>query len=212
MAAYWWEDFISVSLQKAEKITPLKDTAVVTPLCSPGKQPLAGQLQTPSLLWAVSIFIYGHSCHYIFRDLMLKFTRDSLCLPGKTVTLSSLYLSSWVARSPVTSGVLMGIGSRLAGTPRWQHCCAAGALAGTASDAAGYHIWAAPPRRYYQPAAVPRAASLFDRPMWWFCSSAFLITNDNAGRNTWTCRTEQCEWQTWFLPTKRSPMWKQQYY
>lgn len=40
----------SVSLQKVENIACFKETAVMNPLCSTGKWPLAVQLQTTSLL------------------------------------------------------------------------------------------------------------------------------------------------------------------
>lgn len=52
--------------KKAENRACFKATAVMNPLCSPGKQPLVVQLQTLSLAWAVfSCYLQPQLCLYI---------------------------------------------------------------------------------------------------------------------------------------------------
>lgn len=69
--------------KKAENVTCFKETAVMNPLRSAGKQPRVVRCRPPYCHERFSVFIYSHSCDYIFRDLMLKFTWESICLPVK---------------------------------------------------------------------------------------------------------------------------------
>lgn len=164
--------------------------------CCAAADPLAGLSAFQLLFTAAAVTVYsGIWCWSLLG------TPSAFLL--RIAVLGALYASSLIPYSPVVCGKLAAI-QHLERLPwcRW-HFCAAGAAAGSATDAVGYHTGAVPDTMLWACSVSP-AAGGFGRTWDDSTPQLFLMANNNARRNTWKYLAQQCGWQKLFPPSQRT--------